>query len=355
MLLARAGLALLLTNVRYWRTVAPVVRGQLARWQQRAEAIVDPELRTLALQKLQQERFNTEAGAMLATLAPRAQRTNVTEAIVALQVLFDLLDGLTEQPLKDPLRDGERLFGAFTNALHPPGPPAGTASGEGGGYLQELSSAAGYALARLPAAAIVLPVAQATAERAAQAQIRMHATPQLGIEQLQAWAQSQTQDTGLQWRELTAGAASSVLSVHALIAAAGDASSTPEQAAEIDTAYLSICVLLTLLDSLVDHDRDTAAGQLGYIGLYEDRGLLAPTFTGIAQRAASEARQLPNGVQHLVMLTGVIAYYASTPGADGELARPLIRQVRSSLGPLVSPALLVMRTWRLARTLRGRG
>ena len=43
---------------------------------------------------------------MLATFAPRAARAQVVEAIVASQLLFDLLDGLTERPSADPM--GER-------------------------------------------------------------------------------------------------------------------------------------------------------------------------------------------------------------------------------------------------------
>lgn len=352
-LVSRAGLALVVANVRYWSTVAPVVRAQLAHWQQRARAIPDPEVRTLALAKLEGERFNAEAGAMLATLAPRAHRADAVQAIVALQVLFDLLDGLTEQPSQDPLGDGERLFATFTDALHPPIQPAASPTGEQGGYLQELSSAAGYALARLPAAATVLDVADQSAQRAAQAQIRMHAAPLLGTGQLQSWAQEQARGTGLQWRELLAGAASSVLAVHALIAAAADAHTTRRQAAEIGSAYLSICVLLTLLDSLTDHEEDTREGEPGYIALYEDRELLARTLAEMPDRAAGQALELPDAAHHVMILTGVAAYYASAPGARSELARPLVAQMRRNMGPLISPTLAVMRAWRLARGLRG--
>jgi tetraprenyl-beta-curcumene synthase len=353
-LVARAGLALVVANVRYWTTVAPVVRGQLERWRQRARMIPDPGLRALALAKLDTERFNAEAGAMLATLAPAAHRRNVVQAIVALQVLFDLLDGLTEQPLQDPLRDGKRLFDAFTDALRAPMQADAPASGEDGGYLQELSNAARYALARLPAAAAVSEVASASAHRAAQAQIRMHAASRLGTGQLQRWAETEAQGTGLHWRELLAGSASSVLAVHALVAAAADARTTRVQAAEIDRAYLSICVLLTLLDSLIDHEADLRAGETGYISLYEDRGLLTQTLAEIASRAASQARELPNGAHHVMMLTGVVAYYTSAPGASSEVARPGVTQLHSSLRPLISPTLAVMRAWRLARRVRGR-
>ncbi|HKH79631.1 MAG TPA: DUF2600 family protein, partial [Solirubrobacteraceae bacterium] len=122
--------ALLLASARYWSTVAPVVRSQLARWERRAQAIEDPVLRRLALSKLSEERFNVELATALATPAPRARRGQVVEAIVALQVAYDYLDALTESPvaddlLLDPLSDGRRLLGALLDAL--------AASGEGHG------------------------------------------------------------------------------------------------------------------------------------------------------------------------------------------------------------------------------
>jgi len=350
-LAARATLALALAGVRYWSTVAPVVRVQLEHWRRRAAAIPDARLRALALSKLEEERFNAEAGAMLATLAPRAHRSDVVEAIVALQVLFDLLDGLNEQPLRDPLADGERLFAPFTDALRP-SPRRRSACGDGDDYLQELSAAASGALIRLPARGSVIELAAASARRAAQAQIRMHASPALGIGQLRDWAQAQARGTGLQWPELAAGAASSVLVLHALIAAAADARTTPEQAAGIGHAYLSICVLLTLLDSLIDEQRDARAGQLGYIGLFEDRELLARTLAAGAARASEQARALAGGAHHVTMLTGVVAYYTSAPDACGERVRPLVARLHRSLAPLIAPSLAFMRAWRLARRLR---
>ena len=349
-LAARATLALALAGVRYWGTVAPVVRVELEHWRRRAAAIPDARLRALALSKLEEERFNAEAGAMLATLAPRAHRGDVVEAIVALQVLFDLLDGLTEQPLREPLTDGERLFAPFTDALLPHPRPRVTRSEDG--YLQELSDAAIAALARLPARGSVIGLAAASARRAAQAQVRMHASPALGIDQLRDWARTQAQGTGLQWHELAAGAASSVLVVHALIAAAADVETTPAQVAGIEHAYLSICVLLTLLDSLIDEQRDARAGRPGYIGLFEDRELLAQTLAAAAVRASEQARALSGGAHHVTVLTGVVAYYTSAPDAGGERVRPLVARLHRSLAPLITPSLAFMRAWRLTRRLR---
>jgi tetraprenyl-beta-curcumene synthase len=353
-LLARAAVALVVAGIRYVATVAPVVRVELEHWRRRAGAISDPAVRALALDKLEHESFNAEAGAMLATLAPRAHRRDVVQAIVALQVLFDVLDGLTEQPLRDPLADGERLFTAFTDALRESPSSAGSDDGPQEDYLLELSRVAREALGRLPGAGSVIEAAAASAQRAAEAQIRMHAARALGVDQLREWAQAEADGTGLQWRELLAGAASSVLVVHALIAAAADARTTTAQSTRIADAYLSICVLLTLLDSLIDQEHDQRTGEVGYVSLYEDRELLAQTLPEIARRAAGQARELPNGAHHVMMLTGVVAYYTSAPDTRGELTRPIVVRLHPALAPLIAPTLAFMRAWRLARRLGAR-
>jgi tetraprenyl-beta-curcumene synthase len=356
---ARAGLALLLANGRYWTSVAPVVRRELKRWQLRAQAIEDPELRSLALQKLHTEGFHAEAAAMLATVATRPHRQGVAEAIVALELLFDYLDGLTERPSADPLAEGQRPFSALFNAVTLD--PTGTAvdrvvprAGDGG-YLDELSRAVSLAIARLPAALAITQVSQRIASRAGDAQTRMHAASQLGIAQLEGWARVEAQGTGLGWREFVAGSASSVLVLHALIAAAADPQTTPERAAQIAEAYLPACVVLTLLDGLVDYDQDKAHDRLerpGYLDLFADWDELPEVLGQAARRAATRARGLPYGAYHVMLLTGVAAYYSSDPGAEGELARPVVARLRRELAPLMSPTLAVMRAWRGARRRR---
>ena len=357
-LVARGLLALVLANVRYWLTVAPVVRAELGRWERRARAIPDPDLRGLALAKLHDESFHAEAGAMLATLAPPARRKDVVEAIVALELLFDYLDGLTERPSPDPLREGDRLFTAFTDAVNPTARAErdyfGRDAPSDGGYLEDLSGAARVALARLPATPAIAEVAQQCATRSAQAQIRMHAAPQVGTAQLEEWASNEARGTGLQWRELLAGAASSVLMLHALIAAAADERTTRESAVEIEATYLSICALLTLLDGLVDYEQDIKAGETSYVSFFEDHAALTQTLVEVSRRAATQARSLPGGADHLMMLAGVVAYFTSNPGAQSELARPIVERLHAELRPLITPTLALMRAWRLAKALRQR-
>jgi tetraprenyl-beta-curcumene synthase len=154
-------------------------------------------------------------------------------------------------------------------------------------------------------------------------------------------------------QEFLAGAASSVLAVHALIAAAADERTTPEEANEIDATYLSICALSTMLDSLIDYQRDAQAGQVGYIRYYDDHDTLARDLTNAARRAIEHAAPLRNGAHHVMTLVGVAAYYISAPTARSDFARPVTRQVSRELEPLITPTLAVMRGWRAAKRARG--
>ena len=226
-LAAQASGALLLANARYWCAVAPLVHRQLRRWRRRARAIEDPVLGTLALQKLSEEGFNAEVAATLATLAPRLHRRSVVEAIVALEVLFDYLDGLTESPAAESPDDGHRLFKAFIDAVTPATPPVGDyfrhrPRSDDGGYLDELVAAVRHALVSLPATIKLTDIMRRSAERTSEAQLHIHAACIAETGHLERWAKRSANDTQLDWREYVAGAASSVLAVHALIAAAAD-------------------------------------------------------------------------------------------------------------------------------------
>jgi tetraprenyl-beta-curcumene synthase len=358
-LLGRAGLALVLANARYWTTVAPEVRVQLARWRARAVKIEDPELRTLALHTLQEEGFAAEVAATLATLTPRPHRTATIRGMVALEVMYDYLDGLTERPTPDPLANGRQLFKAFTDALDP---GAGLdrdyyrhrPSGSDGGYVQELAVTVSETLACLPRAQALAPTMLGAAARCAEAEALTHAAALTDTSVDERWARATANGSGLDWREYLAGAASSVLAVHALMALAGDERTTAEHAAPIDEVYLALGVLSTMLDSVVDYERDAANGTLAYINHYDDRSLLGQRLVHVARQAATRAADAPASAHHLMTLAGVAAYYTSAADATSELAWPVTSRIQRELRPLITPTLAVMRAWRLAKRLRAR-
>jgi tetraprenyl-beta-curcumene synthase len=353
----RTGLALILANARYWRTVAPLVRTQLERWQEHAEAIPDPTLQATALLNLREEGFNAQATATLATLAPHRHRKSVVEAIVGLQTMYDYLDSLVERPLADPLSDGQRLYQAFLDAVLPDTEPRDDyypqPHSDDGGYLLELIDVVRRALAQLPRLAAVTEVAERAAERCAEAQVRAHAAPLLGSAQLERWAQRNAAGTGLQWPEFLAGAVSSGLALHALIAAAADPRTTHGQAIALDHAYLSICALTTLLDSVIDYEQDIyGTGRPGYLRYYEDREALAQGLRAVLHRATGRTREVPDGAHHLVTLIGVVAYYSSAPTASSPWARHVISEISQELQPLITPTHAVMRAWRFLKRAR---
>lgn len=352
--------ALLVANVRYWRSVAPLVRRELRRWSVRASTIADPHLRELAIGKLQVEHFNAEVAATLATLAPPEHRRSTVEAIVALEVLYDYLDGLTEEPAEDPLEDRRRLYRFLAGVFDGSRPDVRADSDDelraDGGYLFELSSTVSAAIATLPGSAAVRLVGRRAAERCSEGQIRVHAAPQIGVAQVERWARADAAPHGtLGWREHVAGSVASVLAMHALIAYSAKDLATEEEAEALDDAYLSISAISTMLDSLVDYERDAASGDPWLIRLYGgDARLLGDRLVELAGGAVSRARELPHGAHHLMTLMGVVAYYTSAPEARGEPAQPVVARLHRELGPSVLPTLAVVRAWRLAKSVRRR-
>jgi tetraprenyl-beta-curcumene synthase len=351
--------ALARANFRYWRGIAPQVRRELRRWSRHAKAIPDPHLRAIALGKLRSEHFNAEVAATLATTVPARHRTNAIEAIVAFEVLYDYLDGLTEHPASDPLRDGARAYRAFTAIFDGERSTAEAddvaleAYVDDGGYVRTLSAAVRDAVATLPSSSAVARTGRRAAERCAAGQIRVHAASRLGDGQLEQWARASVPTrASADWREYLAGAVASVLAVHALIAASADRAVTEEQAEAIDAAYLSVSALSTMLDSLIDYERDARSGDAWLVRLYGDPLALGEELRTVAARAVNQVRALPNRAHHLMTLLGVVSYYTSAPQARRGPARLSVLELHRELRPVILPTLTVMHAWRLAKWVR---
>jgi tetraprenyl-beta-curcumene synthase len=347
---AEAAVALIRANARFWPTVLPEVRRELRGWDRRARLIPDPVLRAQALAKLRHERFNTEVAATLATLVPPVRRRKVTEAIVALEVMYDYLDLLTEQPVSEPLADGRQLYRAFVDAVAPAGPFVDYyrhhPQCDDGGYLVALASTCRRALWSLPAAAVVAPAAMAVLTRCGEAQTRTHAVAQLGPGQLRTWASAQPEAGLLYWWETAAGAAASVLAGHALVALAANPATTRADAEQVAAAYLTTCALTTLLDSLIDAEADAADGGHPYLAYYASGAEAAERLGMLAREAVVAVERLPRAPHHLMTVAGAVAFYLSAPAARQAHARRLTAPMRCELRPLLAPPLAIFAAWR---------
>lgn len=367
--LQSAAFALVRANGIYWPEIAPAVHAELKRWERLARGIPNAPLRTIALRKLSEERFNIQAAATLATIAPRDARKHALVAIVALQAAYDYLDLLTEQPLAG-LPDSRHLLQALVYAVgSEPADSQETASiwdGDGG-YLRALVLTVRTNAVRLPAFAAINTVTETSARRCVQAQALIHAADihrRAGEEQAaigredeqERWARKQAATTPLRWVELLAGASASVLCLHALIAAAASPESSRGEARRLDRLYLSIAAL-TMLDSFVDADSDRVQGQQNYFARYHSEQEMADRLATIARLAADEASQLPYGAHHRVMIAGIVAFYetAAKNGDDAAATGDVVfARLRGELGSLLLATRTVMRIWRSAERARHR-
>jgi tetraprenyl-beta-curcumene synthase len=341
----QALVALLRACIVFQLRVARIVRAELERWRDEAARIPDPQLRALALMKLEREGANAAAAAMLATLAPRRRRDDTTRAIVALEVLFDYLDGRTEPPVAgDPVAARRALFSPLASAFDPrPAAPPADGAGDAA-YVGALARSVELALTKLqPGDALRARMAIA-AERAIEAQSRIHASAEAGRDQLERWARGDVNGAGLDWREHTAGAAASVLVLHALI---GCRSDSPAQLAKsIDDAYMHVAALATLLDGVVDDDAADERRDTGLSQLYPDDAERGSHLVALAARAHAHTRALPRGRSHRMILVGMLAFYATAGGARDA---PALAALRARY-PGLSPAAMTLRAWR-RRTL----
>lgn len=308
-------------------------------WREVAAAIPDRVLRDQAVEAVTHKAGNVEATAVFAILAPRRARRAVIRASTALQVAIDYLDSLGEQPGPDPLRDGLELHSALSAALDPGAETRNWyvhhPQGEDGGYLDRLVAACRESALPLPTAETILPLARQAAIRCGEGQSYTHATAGGSGGPLRAWANGLSAPRGFEWWEVAAGAGSSV-AAHALLASAGSPGATRAEAELVDGAYFpAIGALTVLLDDLVDLEADRESGQHSYLRYYPSEAVAAERLEAIVALARDSVSRLPAATPHGAILSGVLAFYLSSPGASADEARPIRDRLLSSSDPVV--------------------
>jgi tetraprenyl-beta-curcumene synthase len=341
----------------YWLVVFPRARREVRRWSERAAAIEDPALRELALGKLGSEALVAEGAAAFAILATREHRADVVRAVVAYEILYDVVDAIGEAPATDALSHNRAVHAALLDALAPDAPLrhrafSAAASLDDGCYLTLLVRRCRDALRRLPAHGLVLPALERFAARAAEAQSLNHAGGADGYRALTCWAAAQPV-TGFLWWEVAA-AAGDPLGVFALLAAAGDPRTLRSDVTAIEHAYFPwIGALVWLMESLVDQRDDAGSGNHSYVGHYDSAHHGARRLSTIAGHAAIAAAGLPRGPSHAVLLAGVASLYLSDPHAAAAEASEGAQAIRQMLGWPVDVLLVVLRLRRRLTRRRG--
>lgn len=333
----------------YWVGVFPRVCREVGQWRERAVAIPDPTLRRVALTNLRVERSNLDGAAAFAAFVPCRRRTPVIRAQVALQVAYDYVDTLAEEPCADPIRNGRRLHGVLGDALDPGGPQsdyyAHHPQRDDAGYLRDIVETCRAVLRELPSYGLVAASARRAAERMAFYQSLNLSEHQGDHAALARWARAQTPSgSDLHWWETAAGAGSSV-GVFVLIAAAARRAVGPDEAVSMEEAYFPwIGSLHLLLDGLIDRREDVATGQRCLLDYYASREEAAARMGIIATEALRRIGALPpeQRQQHALLLAGMAGHYLSAREAALPEALLASRSVLAAIGWLAAPAMLVM-------------
>lgn len=329
----------------YAVSIVPRARSEIRRWAAAAAAIPDPTLRQHATNAIAVDAGNAEAVAAFAAMTPRCQRPVTVELLVAYQILVDYVDTLGERVCADQLLRGLQMGLALAAALAAPAASLNLDSlGDDGGYLAGLVVACRQRFWQLPSAASVQSEATVAAVRCAHALAHTHTATHYGrTTELREWSLTEGAELGYTWWEIAAGGNSSI-AILALLAAAADPLTTSSAAATIAAAYWPhVCVMSTMLDSLVDYERDTVSGEFSFVSQYRDQGELNRGLIRATEWSLAAARPLRHSHTHMMIVCGVAGYY-DTCASDQSLASQLSPRLIATLGPGAMLIVLLLRT-----------
>ncbi len=325
-------------------------------WHRRAAAIPDRVIREDALSALESKRGNIDGAALFWTI-PNKRRPQLLRLLVTYEIMCDFLDSVSERGAGAGLANGRQLHLAFTEALDPDVPISDYYLHhpwrEDGGYLRLLVELCRLACALLPSYAAVLSTLIRAAGLATVQGINHELDPRLRDLTLREWtAREFPGRTDLAWYELT-GAASTWISVFALLALAAEPGRRPSEAAQTYSAYFWVCLAATVLDSYVDEAEDIANGDHSYFGHYPSKEHGVRRAGEIVGRATGEMHTLRHSERHTVIVGCMAALYLSKDSALVPELRDTSRMLLHSGGSLARLLGPVLRAWRVAYSLGG--
>lgn len=328
---------------------------EVDKWRAQASAIPNDQIRTEALHSLSEKRGNTDGAALFWTL-PRHRDIRLLRLLVAYEIMADFLDSINEQAASAGVENGRQLHLALVEALNPGAPISNYYSlhpfQNDGGYLRSLVEACREGCLALPAYPRLRPLTLQAAKLAGVQALNHEPDPDRREEILRKHAERELRHLPkLSWFELTA-ATSAWLAVLVLLALAAEPTADEQQGTAIYNAYFWVCLAATMLDSYTDMDEDQENDGHSYVSYYRDRQAATTRVEELLQRAAREAGPLPGGHGHLLILCSMIALYLSKDSARSNRMRIDTRALVHAGGSLSRLLLPILRTWRIAYSLR---
>lgn len=319
---------------------------EIAYWRRMAHGIPDALIRQDALHALERKRTHAHGAAFFCIL-PRRPSPDLVRLLVAYELIWDLLDNLSERAAAAGFIDGRPLHSAIAEALDPDTPLsdyyACTPYGDDGGYLRALVRSCRSRCALLPSFGAVRELALADARRAQVLALNHHPDPLKRTAALQAWSEHHFPGSEMPWWELS-GAASAPLSIHVLLALAAEPACCAERIESVHAAYFPwVAAATTMLDSYVDRHEDAASRAHSYVSHYPQAGCLVAELRSLLSRSVYEVSSIDQAPKHLTIVAAMAAMYLSKGRPT-----PDIRQLVGAGGSLTSALLPLLRGWRLA-------
>lgn len=313
-------------------------------------------LRTDALNAIAEQRTHIDGAASFSILPP-ARSPTLLRLLVAYEIIWDYLDNINERSASVGVANGLQLHRALVDALDPTRPIADyfcrSPWPDDGGYLRALVVACRAHCGHLPS---YQTVREPLIREAARGQIcALNHAPDVRERDalLRVWTKREfPHGHEAEWFELT-GAASTNLTIFALMALASEPDCSQPAIAEITRAYFPwISVLTAMLDSYVDQAEDAESGSHSYIAHYEAPKLGVERIGQLMRRCILEARSLGMGEKHAVIAGCMFAMYLSRDSAwEPAWSDTTARLIRKG-GTLPRVLHPLLRLWRTAYGLR---
>ena len=319
-----------------------------------ANRIPDVRIREDALKALTEQRTHID-GAALFSVLPRTRNLSLLRLLVAYEIIWDFLDNVNERTAAIGVASGLQLHEALIDALDPGRPVSDYYARipwhDDGGYLSTLVTTCRVHCVNLPSYGCVRHSAILEAVRAKVCAMNHDLDPVSRNAALEAWAaRAFPQGHETRWFEFTA-AASTNLTIFALLALASEPTCTDDLVTQTSLAYFPwISVLTAMLDSYVDQSDDAMSGNHSYVAHYPTPEAAAERIRFLIRRCLYEAGSL--GEKHVVIACCMFAMYLSKNSALTPAMADTTERLIDAGGSLTRVLRPILRMWRTAYDLR---
>ncbi|MFC0562047.1 tetraprenyl-beta-curcumene synthase family protein [Halalkalibacter alkalisediminis] len=310
----------LLYNV--YKEVIPTVHRYFNQWDQLAQTIPDPELRSQALDAINKKQFHCEGGGVFGLVA-RDRFDDLIQFIIAYQITCDYLDNLCDQsPSLDP-NDFRSLHQALLDALTPGASLKNyyqyRQEQEDGGYLHALVKTCQDILITFPSFEKVQAGMLELSGYYGDLQVHKHVVKEERIPRLEKWfAEHQHKVPEMTWFEFSACTASTLgIYVQATYATKPDLTEITAKALK-DGYYPWLQGVHILLDYFIDQEEDIADDELNFLFYYENEEQMIERFRFFVEKAEEYLAKLPDPQFHRMIIRGIIAIYIADEKIQGD-------------------------------------